>query len=146
VEPLNLYHHYKPLAEYLKGEDLAARKWARAGLSRPSLPVSLNVYGLAAQDRMLVWVHDPLAFRIEGGKAVRGPRQDAASVNVTGLADGSYVIEWWDTMRGEVVRRDQARVKRSDHFGYGLELKPPPFWGDIAARVVRSDTNLRDAK
>ncbi|MBA3974607.1 MAG: hypothetical protein C0504_10370 [Candidatus Solibacter sp.] len=146
VESLNLYPHYKPLAEFLKGEDLAARKWARVGTSRPNLPVTLDVYGLAAPDRMLVWIKDPLSFRIAGGKAVKGPGQDAASVNVTGLADGEYAIEWWDTMRGEVVRRDQARVKRSNHFGYGLELKPPPFWGDIAARVVRGGTNVKDQK
>lgn len=146
VEPLNLYHHYKPLAEFLKGEDLAARRWARVGTSRPNLPVTLDVYGLAAADRMLVWIKDPLAFRIEGGKAVKGPRQEGASVNVTGLADGAYEIEWWDTMSGEMVRKDAARVKRSDHFGYGLEMKPPGFWGDIAARVVRSNTNVKDQK
>lgn len=146
VEPLNLYHHYKPLAGFLKDEDLASRSWARAGTSRPSLPVTLNVYGLASPDRMLVWVHDPLAFRIVDGRVRRGPRQESASLNVTGLADGDYVIEWWDTSRGEVVRRDQGRVRRSDHFGYGLELKPPPFWGDIAARVVRRESDSKDLK
>jgi hypothetical protein len=135
VEPLNLYHHYKPLAEFLKGEDMAARKWERVKLSRPNLPVTLDVHGLVTQERMLVWIHDPLAFRILDGNPVKGPEQKAASVNVTGLADGEYVIEWWDTMRGEVVRRDTGSVRKSRHFGYGLELKPPPFWGDIAARV-----------
>ena len=108
--------------------------------------MTLNVYGLAAPDRMLIWVHDPLAFRVAGGRVERGPRQEAASLNVTGLADGDYLIEWWDTLRGEVVRRDQGRVRRSDHFGYGLELKPPPFRGDIAARVVRSKSDSKDPK
>jgi hypothetical protein len=140
LEPLNLYHHYQPLAAFLKGEDLAARNWSRVGLSRPSLPVTLNVHGLAAPDRMLLWIHDPLAFRILDGAAVKGPAQDAASLNVTGLADGEYAIEWWDTARGGILRRDTGRVRRSRHFGYGLELKPPPFWGDIAARVVRAAT------
>lgn len=136
VEPLNLYYHYRPLAAFLKGEDMAAREWKRAGLSRPNQPVTLDVHGLAAPDRMLLWIHDPLAFRVEGGKPLRGLAQQAASVNVTGLADGEYVIEWWDTLRGEVLRRDPASVKKSRHFGYGLEMKPPPFWGDIAARVI----------
>ncbi len=136
VEPLELYSHYKPLAAFLKGEDMAARTWTRAGLSRPNLPVTLDVHGLVAPDRMLLWIHDPLAFRIVDGKALRGPGQQAASVNVTGLADGDYEIEWWDTLTGEVLRRDPASVKRSRHFGYGLEMKAPPFWGDIAARVL----------
>ncbi len=140
VEGLNLYRHYKPLAAFLKGEDLAARKWTRAGLSRPNLPVTLALYGLAAPDRALLWIHDPLGFRIVGGKPERGPSQSAASLNVTGLADGQYTIDWWDTIRGEIIRQDTGQVRRSDHFGYGLELKPPPFWRDIAARVTRKDS------
>jgi len=140
VEGLDLYRHYKPLAAFLKGEDLAARKWTRAGLSRPNLPVTLAVYGLAAPDRALLWIHDPLGFRIADGKPERGPGQSAASLNVTGLADGEYTIDWWDTIRGEIIRQDTGQVRRSNHFGYGLDLKPPPFWRDIAARVTRKDS------
>lgn len=137
VEPLGLYRHYKPLARFMEGEDLAARQWQPVGLSRPNLPVSLKLYGLAAPDRALIWLHDPMSFRIVGGKVERGPSQQGASVNFTGLADGEYTIEWWDTRSGEVVRSDEGRVRASDHFGYGLTLKPPPFEGDIAARVKR---------
>jgi hypothetical protein len=137
VEPLDLYRHFKPLAAFLKDEDLPARTWSPAGLSRPNLPVSLTLYGLVARDRALLWIHDPLAFRIVGGKPERGPAQASASLNVTGLADGEYVVEWWDTLRGEILRRDAGRVRHSNHFGYGLELKTPPFWADIAARVIR---------
>jgi hypothetical protein len=91
-----------------------------------------------AADRALVWIHDPLAFRLIDGKAVKGAKQAAASVNVVGLADGDYEIEWWDTSSGAIVRRDKANVRHLRHFGYGLEMKPPEFWGDIAARVVRA--------
>lgn len=139
LEPLNLYYHYKALASFLEGENMAARHWSPAGLSRPNLPVSLQLYGLAAPDRALLWIHDPLAFRIVDGKPESGPSQRNASLNVTGLADGEYVIAWWDTIHGRIVRQDGGRVRASDHFGYGLELLPPPFWGDIAARVTRKD-------
>jgi hypothetical protein len=135
VDTLGLYRYYRPLARFLEGEDLPARTWERAGTSRPNLPVSLRVYGLTASDRALLWIHDPLAFRIIKGKVERGSSQTDASVNVTGLEDGDYSIEWWDTGTGEVMREDSGRVKSSDHFGYGLELKPPPFWGSIAAKV-----------
>ncbi len=139
VESLNLYRHYKPLALFLQNEDFPARTWLPAGLSRPNLPVSLKLYGLAAPDRALLWIHDPLGFRIVDGKPERGSSQSAASLNVTGLADGEYVVQWWDTLRGQVLREDAGRVRSSDHFGYGLELKPPPFWRDIAARVTRKN-------
>ena len=138
VEPLNLYDQYKPLARFLKDEDFPARTWKATGLSRPNLPISLRVYGLAASDRALLWIHDPLAFRIVDRQPVRGPEQTGASLNVTGLDDGRYTVEWWDTRRGEILRQDRGRVRSSNHFGYGLELRPPPFWGDIAARVVRA--------
>jgi len=89
VEPLDLYRHYKPLAAFLKDEDLASRQWSRLGISRPTLPITIQVYGLAALDRALLWIHDPLAFRIIEGKVERGALQTAVSLNVTGLADGA---------------------------------------------------------
>ena len=36
-------------------------------------------------------------------------------------------MEWWDTYRGEVIRKDNVKVK--DGF---LSLEPPPFRRDIA--------------
>ena len=49
--------------------------------------------------------------------------------------DYLLVLPWH--FRGEILRRDAGRVRHSNHFGYGLELKTPPFWADIAARVIR---------
>lgn len=137
IDTYNLYHHYTPLANFLKDVDWAARRWTTVSLSRPNLPVSLNVYGLAAADRALIWIHDPLAFRVVDGKPVQGPSQHSATCNVVGLADGAYQVEWYDTSSSRILRRDTASVDHLTHFGYGLELKPPEFWGDIAARVIR---------
>ncbi len=137
VDSYDLYHHYGALANFVKRVDWPAHVWKRVTLSRPNLPVSLNAYGLAAQDRAVVWIHDPLAFRLVDGKAVEGPAQRAASCNVVGLADGKYEVEWYDTSTGKTVRRDTGAVQHLTHFGYGIELKPPQFWGDIAARIIR---------
>ncbi|MCZ2152334.1 MAG: hypothetical protein LC114_00295, partial [Bryobacterales bacterium] len=98
----------------------------------------LALYGPVAPDRALLWIHDPLGFRVIDGKPNRGGPQAGASLNVRGLDDGRYTIEWWDTRRGEVIRRDKGNVRHSRHFGYGLELAPPAFEYDIAARVVRT--------
>ena len=137
VEPCNLYRHFGPPAEFTRGVDWPGHRWAPVGLSRPNLPVSLNVYGLAAEDRALLWIHDPLAFRIEAGKSVRGPGQRSAGCNVLGMADGAYEIDWYDTATGKVLRRENGSVNQMNHFGYGLELRPPDFWGDIGARIIR---------
>ena len=137
IEKYDLYKQYRPLAKFLRPADWPSYEWKTMKTTRPSLPVSLNVYGLAAPDRALVWIHDPLAFRVIKGKSERGPEQTEASVNVVGLEPGNYKIEFISTTTGEVVGTDSQPVKPLRHFGYGVELKPPPFWGDIAARIIR---------
>jgi hypothetical protein len=143
VEPYDLYHHYTPLARFVDGVDFPAYEWRLVQLSRPNLPVYLNVYGLVSENRALIWIHDPLAFRVIDRQPVRGPKQTSASANVVGLADGNYEIEWWDTSTGDVIRRDKGSVRHLRHFGYGLELRIPEFWGDIAARVTSLPENVR---
>jgi len=137
VDPLDLYHHFRPLAEFVKDVDWPSRQWSPTGISRPNLPASLRVYGVTGGDRALVWLHDPLAFRVVDGKAVTGPDQTGVSANVTGLEDGEYRVEWFNTETGGIVRTDTGRVRHMNDFGYGLELTPPPFRGDIAARIEK---------
>ncbi len=137
IEPYNLYRHYAPLAKFLRRVDLPAHEWKAPALSRPNLPVSLNVYGLVAADRALLWIHDPLAWRVVDQKPVQGPHQSSASANIVGLDAGDYDIEWWNTSTGEIIARDSKDVRPLRHFGYGIELTIPQFWGDIAARVIR---------
>jgi hypothetical protein len=97
----------------------------------------LNVYGLVAADRALLWIHDPLAWRVVDQKPVQGPHQSSASANIVGLDAGDYDIEWWNTSTGEIIARDSKDVRPLRHFGHGIELTIPEFWGDIAARVIR---------
>jgi hypothetical protein len=137
VESNNLYHHYAALAKFLAGIDWPARKWTPIHLALPNLPVTMNVYGVSGGDRALLWLHDPLAFRIIDGKAVRGGSQRNAKANIAPLQDGEYTVEWWDTTTGAVVRTDTGKVNHLTDFGYGLELDPPEFWGDIAAHVTK---------
>jgi len=137
VDQNRLYLQYRPLAKFVAGVDWPSRNWAPIHLALPTLPVSVNVYGVSGGDRALLWLHDPLAFRIMDGKSVRGGPQPKAKANVTPLEDGDYSIEWWDTTTGAVVRTDTGAVNHMTDFGYGLELNPPPFWGDIAARVIK---------
>jgi hypothetical protein len=143
VEVYGLYRHYGAFKRFVAGVDWPAFAWRPIRLSRPSLPVSLNLYGLVAENRALVWIHDPLASRIVGGREIRGPQQEDASANFVGLADGTYEIEWWDSNTGSILKRDEAAVHHLNHFGYGLELKPPPFWGDIAAKIIRKGSEWR---
>jgi hypothetical protein len=144
IEPYDLYRHYTALASFVEDIDWPAHSWRAVKLSRPSDPVTLQAYGLVTDDRGLIWVHDPLAFRVIEGEAEKGPSQAGTSLNVVGLADGNYKIEWWDTSTGKILRLDQGNVDHLRHYGYGLELEPPEFWGDIAVKVVVEPPRLAE--
>ncbi|HEX8916587.1 MAG TPA: hypothetical protein VF796_29825 [Humisphaera sp.] len=140
VDRFDQYHHYNPVAKFLDGVDFPAHPWKRMRPTRPSQPVTLVAYGLAAPDRALVWIHDTLGYQLAADKLEPGPKRKDASLNLEGLAEGNYKIEWWDTKTGEVIGTDNQPVKPLRHFGYGLELRPPEFQGDVAARVIRQGT------
>ncbi len=144
IDKYDLYTHYLPLSTFLRGVDFPSQQWKRVNITRPSLPVTLNVYGLAAPDRALIWIHDPLAFRVVKDQPQKGPSQTEASLNVEGLEPGSYTVEFFNTTTGKVVGKDTQPVKPLRHFGYGIELKPPEFWGDIAVRVIRQGRQWKE--
>jgi hypothetical protein len=142
VDQFDQYAHYAPLARFLAGVDFPAHAWKRMRPTRPSQPVTLVAYGLAAPDRALIWIHDTQGYRFAGdpaadGKLEPGPTRKDASVNLDGLAEGNYRIEWWDTKKGEVIAAEAQPVRPQRHFGHGIELRPPAFQGDVAAKVIR---------
>ena len=136
VEKHDLYRQYRGLAKFVADVDWPGHGWKPVKTTRPSQPVSLNVYGLAAGDRALVWIHDPLAFRVAAGKAEKGPARKGASVNVLGLEEGAYRVEFVDPRTGEVAAKDAQPVHPLRHFGHGIDLQPPEFWGDIAVKII----------
>ena len=100
-----------------------------------------NLQAIPLICQILFGCPDALAMQAEASGRVRiltpSVRQYSAPCNVVGLADGAYQVEWYDTSSGRILRRDTASVDHLTHFGHGIELKPPEFWGDIAARVIR---------
>ena len=66
-----------------------------------------------------------------------GGKREGAVLAVEGPDEGNYRIEWFDTATGESLGRDSQPARPQRHFGRGIELKPPPFHGDVAARILR---------
>ncbi len=90
----------------------------------------LRVLGLASDDRALVWVqnkaHTWFAVR-EGGPV---PPVEPTSVRLSGFADGTWQVESWDTVKGEVVARTSAVAA-----GNRLELRLPQIGTDVALKL-----------
>ena len=53
-----------------------------------------------------------------------------AKVCALGLLNKTYTVEWWDTLEGKPVKKEEVTAKDGR-----LPLSPPPFQVDIAAQI-----------
>jgi hypothetical protein len=123
----DLYFEFRALASFIDGEDLRdlANRDRRETASSESLP--LEAYSFGSDRWRLVWVADPLlVWRVSNEPR---PCRNAI-VSLSGVKDGSYLIEVWDTTRGERVQEHEAAAA-----GGTLKLDLPEFTRDIACKV-----------
>jgi hypothetical protein len=100
-------------------------------LYRSSRYPDVNLVGLESDNLLLLWVHNrESTWRTEyDGKQ---PRELAGLRVLVPMARGTqWDVEWWDTFKGTVLRRETVRAE-----GGRLWLKPPPFSRDLAARCA----------
>ncbi|QEH37565.1 hypothetical protein OJF2_61560 [Aquisphaera giovannonii] len=91
----------------------------------------LHALGLASDSQLLLWLHNTAStWRAEhDGK----PIEPAENLRVTVPApDGTWQLEWWDTFRGEVTRRETVRAA-----GGSLAIDLPRLDKDVAVKASR---------
>ncbi|MFH1024535.1 MAG: DUF5060 domain-containing protein [Planctomycetota bacterium] len=128
IEPNGLDRLLAPLARFLAGED-----FARDGLRpvRNDSAERVRVLGLQGARRGLYGLFDREAAwhpRIVGGNPpvpVRG-----LDVEIPGLENGDWMVEWWNPATGEATGRGVAAATKGV-----LTLAAPEFTGDIAVKV-----------
>ncbi len=129
VDQNNLYAHYLPLARFL-----AEVPFTRARLRSATFQTARQSRALAwrAPNLALVWMHNPQAawHTLVVEKKTPAVLSDD-SLELDGLAEGRFQIEWWDTAKGEVSARDTASCAQGR-----LRLKIPPYSRDIACRAT----------
>jgi hypothetical protein len=126
IHPANLYWQFKPLRRFVDTVPWTDGEWKplEAG------PSTVNLYGLSNGRMAILWAQNPQhhwknAFENKPMPPVRG-----AKAMVRGLPPGRYVIEWWDTWKGGIAKRDSAECA---HGVLGLEI--PDLETDVAARI-----------
>jgi hypothetical protein len=128
VHPRDLYYHFRALSQFLENVNWIREAYrpARVECSAPGL----MAIGLANQRSALVWLHNRAHTwqRVAGGEPV--PPAVGASLTLTGLVDGKYALEWFDTWRGQVAKRGSAVAKNGV-----LELHIPEVGSDLACKV-----------
>ena len=124
------YPYYQALANYARGEDKRGR-----ALETVVLPVTgaaaENVSALALRDARsaYVWVFNrgvALSMPPPGSEI----RIEGLSLAVGGLEPGRYVVEVWDTYRGEIV---ETKTVAAD--GGKAEIALPAFANDVALKI-----------
>jgi len=126
----NLYGHWSALSAFLKDSGIGNADMRPAHFDTTEGPVT--AFGVAGPGRALVWLLDRNFDWPDGAMTAEPAPMTGADVALTGLTDGSWEIEWWDSLAGKRVVTQEATVT-----GGSLRLKPPAFQVDIAARAKR---------
>jgi hypothetical protein len=142
LDPRQLWGEYKGIAEFLKGEDLAALAPAKAQVT----PGGATALALLSQERALVWVRGDAYTADAAGKAYERARQAGQAnsdwkyepptlsdlqLTLTGLADGNYTARWFSPAAAEWQAEQPVQVRD------GLvTLAVPPLAQDLAVRLV----------
>ena len=132
IEQRNLYTHYRAFAQYIQGED-------RRGLNGVTERMVLRVRGegLAGlqyrwSEGAYAWVYHEQAMCEMPGPGARS-RHAGVIAQISGLTEGPYRIEYWDTYTGQRVHWDRIELTA----GAPIQLNFPAFENDLAVKVKR---------
>jgi len=127
VHPAHLYTHFAPLRQFVDSIPWTAGAWEPLDVTAPSA----TVYGLVLDRTATLWAHNPQ----HNWRTVLAKKPIAAlpsqEVVVRGLPSGQYAIEWWDTWKGGVTKRETVSCRNER-----LTLRLSKLETDVAARIV----------
>jgi len=130
IHSANLYPHWSALAAFLEGTGIG-----RADL-RPArfdtVEGGVKPFGISSRTEALVWLLDRAVDWPDGATNAVPPSLTGAKVVLTGVDDGAWSVQWWNTAEGKRVTDAQAVASDGR-----LRLEPPAFQADIAARLSK---------
>ncbi len=129
----NLYRHWSALAAFLQGTGMGRPDFqpARFDQDKDEVPPVL-AFGVAARDEALVWLLDRACNWPAGAMNDDPPKVTDAGTTLTGLDDGKWSVQWWDTLEGKCIASREVTAQNGR-----LQLTAPPFQVDIAARLKK---------
>ncbi|MFW6159187.1 MAG: DUF5060 domain-containing protein [Planctomycetota bacterium] len=127
----DLYFHLTGISRFLEGEDPRPLKndvVKLFALFARTPPV--EGYVLSGRERALGWLFET-AYTLASFAPTGEPR-GGVTVELDGLTDGPYRVEFWDTYDGLVTARRRVTV-----VGGRADFPVPSFRGDIAFKLIR---------
>lgn len=92
----------------------------------------LRVLGLVSHDRALLWAQSKAHTWFNAREGNPMPPVEATVAQLKGFAEGRWQVEFWDTVKGEVVAESAATAKDGL-----LELELPAVETDLALKLSR---------
>ena len=129
VHPNDLYFQFAAVAKFVDRVP-----WTTAGFQPVEATASapqLRVMGLRGKGLTLLWLHNRTHTWWNVVEKQPIPAIENAAVTLTGLADGDYRVEWWDTWKGGIARKEQRRAERG-----ALTLDVGTLPRDVAVKLV----------
>lgn len=130
IHGAKLYGHWSALARFLDGTTMASAEMR---------PVTARVredkakaWAVATRRQALVWVLDPAMNWPEGALVAEPSAVQGVVVVLEGVEDGTYHVEWWDTLEGRRLVSSEASCEEGR-----LVLSVPGFRVDVAARATK---------
>lgn len=111
----------------------AGKDWI--GIKRISLTnyksdrfANARLAGIRVGGQRLYWIQN---LDYNGDGEYPSPGISGATFIVDDIENGSYRIEWWDTIKGEIIREERATATDTT-----LTLSVPSFQHDLACKII----------
>jgi len=127
LDEQDAYGHYKPLSAYLADVCFAGLRQTDAAISGEQL----RVLGYQGDDCAYLWISDGRSTWWNQIAEHKQPEPVTdASIEIQGLRDGQYRLEWWDTYEGKTIETGQVSCTDGQ-----IQIPVPSFSRDIACKI-----------
>lgn len=134
IGPNNLYFHFKALARFAEGLDRRKYQFEffdqklKTSVNREE--VTLELMGLKDSRLIMFWLCDAKGMLYNDRK---NPLSIAnAVVEIKDVNKGRYLVEWWDTYQGKVIKKTVIHADNQS-----LKMQVPEFVNDIACKIKK---------
>ncbi|MEK7270893.1 MAG: cellulase family glycosylhydrolase [Planctomycetota bacterium] len=132
IERNDLWKVFRPLADFLRGEEWAYFEPGRRWLKESGAKGAALLCGVRTDAKALLWIRSASGDWFSRVIEVRRPEGlEGQTVRLPGMRDGLYAVEWWDPALGRPFKVERIRT------GGGAVLLAAPAGRFQAAAKVR---------